>query len=211
MMKLFIETIDKAIDIENGIYQIKIENPITYRNIAINIDTEIILSNAGKIISLDKEVIIIHNPFNLDINDSKTIKALYKLLEKEIHGKLENELLIIEKVLFEISDKLILSSNINLDYEAQIDVSKLLSCLGIKYNTYDDYLSNLLQYIKIQSNLFSKKIIIFFGLSSMLSVDEINRLNVELINNDISLIDISFSIKNISNNSLIIDEDWCIL
>ena len=158
-----------------------------------------------------KKLIIIHNPFNLDINDSKTIKALYKLLEKEIHGKLENELLIIEKVLFEISDKLILSSNINLDYEAQIDVSKLLSCLGIKYNTYDDYLSNLLQYIKIQSNLFSKKIIIFFGLSSMLSVDEINRLNVELINNDISLIDISFSIKNISNNSLIIDEDWCIL
>ena len=211
MMKLFIETIDKAIDIENGIYQIKIENPITYRNIAINIDTEIILSNAGKIISLDKEVIIIHNPFNFDINDPKTIKALYKLLEKEIHGKLENELLNIEKVLFEISDKLILSSNINLDYEAQIDVSKLLSCLGIKYNTYDDYLSNLLQYIKIQSNLFSKKIIIFFGLSSMLSLDEINRLNVELINNDISLIDISFSIKNISNNSLIIDEDWCIL
>ena len=83
MKKIFIKSIGKTIEIDNGVYQVIIENSNIYRNIAINIESEIVLSKDDKLLSIDKEIAVIYDPFNIDLNDPKTIKSLYKLLEKE--------------------------------------------------------------------------------------------------------------------------------
>lgn len=211
MIKLFIESIGKTLEIENGIYQIIIENPITYRNIVLNVDAKIILSNDNKVLDLTKEAIIINDPLGIDINDSKILKSLYKLLEKTINEKYSNDIYEVEKALFNLAEELIISSNCNLDYEFQIDISKVLSSVGIKYKYSNDYFTNLLEYIKISLKLFSKSIFIIFGLSNVLCEEEINILNNELVKINSSVIDISFSSVSTKNTSLIVDEDWCIL
>ena len=211
MIKLYIESIGKTLEIENGIYQIIIENPITYRNIVLNVDTEIILSNDNKVFDLNKESIIIKDPLSIDINDSKILKSLYKLLEKTINEKYSNDIYEVEKALFNLAEELIISSNCNLDYESQIDISKVLSSVGIKYKYSNDYFTNLLEYIKISIRLISKNIFIIFGLSNVLCEEEINILNNELVKINSSVIDISFSSVSTKNTSLIVDEDWCIL
>ncbi len=212
MIKLYINSINKTIDIKHGLYQIIIENPNLYRNIAINIEDEITLSIDEKIISFEKSTSVFYDPFNIDLNDSKNVKSLYKVLEKELHNSLVSELNDIENVFYDIVEKLIISSNMNIDYESQIDISKLLACFGIKYTIYEDYMLNLIQLIKIQYELLSKKIVFFFGLSTVLNNNEINMLNTELLKNGLSVIDISFYPKIIDSvNYLIIDEDFCIL
>lgn len=212
MIKLYINSINKTIDIKHGLYQIIIENPNLYRNIAINIEDEITLSIDEKIISFEKSTAVFYDPFNIDLNDSKNVKSLYKVLEKELHNSLGSELNDIENIFYDIVEKLIISSNMNIDYESQIDISKLLACFGIKYTIYEDYMLNLIQLIKIQYELLSKKIVFFFGLSTVLNNNEINMLNTELLKNGLSVIDISFYPKKIDSvNYLIIDEDFCIL
>ena len=212
MIKVFIESISKNIELKTGLYRIILENPNLYRNIAINIESEIVISYDNKTIPFEKAAVAIYDPFNIDLNDSKNIKILYKLLEREIHESYGDELRNIEHLLFDMSEKLILSSNVNIDYEPQVDISKLLSCFGIKYVVYDEYLLNLIQFIRIQHELFSKKIVLFFGLSTVLNEEEFEMFNEELIKNEFKVLDISFYPKNTkTDNSLIIDEDWCIL
>ena len=81
MIKLFIDSIGKAFEVENGIYQIIIKDPVIYRKIALDIDSEIILSVDDKTFDLMKESIIIYDPINIDINDTKIIKSLYNYIK----------------------------------------------------------------------------------------------------------------------------------
>ena len=104
-----------------------------------------------------------------------------------------------------------LSSNFEIDYDPQIDISKLLSSLGIKYKISSDYYTNLLQYLKINIELFSKKLFIIFGLSSLLNSKEMEMLNYELILLNTSVVNISYSSISHEKIELILDEDWCIL
>lgn len=211
MIKLFIDSIGKAFEVENGIYQIIIKDPVIYRKIALDIDSEIILSVDDKTFELMKESIIIYDPINIDINDTKIIKSLYKLIEKRLHESFNKELFRLEELLFNLSEELVLSSNFEIDYDPQIDISKLLSSLGIKYKISSDYYTNLLQYLKINIELFSKKLFIIFGLSSLLNSKEMEMLNYELILLNASVVNISYSSISHKKIELILDEDWCIL
>ena len=211
MIKLFIDSIGKAFEVENGIYQIIIKDPVIYRKIALDIDSEIILSVDDKTFELMKESIIIYDPINIDINDTKIIKSLYKLIEKRLHESFNKELFRLEEILFNLSEELVLSSNFEIDYDPQIDISKLLSSLGIKYKISSDYYTNLLQYLKINIELFSKKLFIIFGLSSLLNSKEMEMLNYELILLNASVVSISYSSISNEKIELILDEDWCIL
>ncbi len=211
MIKLFIDSIGKAFEVENGIYQIIIKDPVIYRKIALDIDSEIILSVDDKTFDLMKESIIIYDPINIDINDTKIIKSLYKLIEKRLHESFNKELFRLEELLFNLSEELVLSSNFEIDYDPQIDISKLLSSLGIKYKISSHYYTNLLQYLKINIELFSKKLFIIFGLSSLLNSKEMEMLNYELILLNASVVNISYSSISHENIELILDEDWCIL
>ncbi len=211
MIKLFIDSIGKAFEVENGIYQIIIKDPVIYRKIALDIDSEIILSVDDKTFELMKESIIIYDPINIDINDTKIIKSLYKLIEKRLHESFNKELFRLEELLFNLSEELVLSSNFEIDYDPQIDISKLLSSLGIKYKISSDYYTNLLQYLKINIELFSKKLFIIFGLSSLLNSKEMEMLNYELILLNASVVNISYSSISHEKIELILDEDWCIL
>ncbi|MGM9969482.1 MAG: type II-A CRISPR-associated protein Csn2 [Anaeroplasma sp.] len=211
MTKIFIESIGKVVEIDNGLYQIVIKNPKIYRNIALNIDSEIILSIDNKVFDLQKETIVIYDPLCIDINDIKIIKPLYKMLEKKIHENCTDDLFKMEKILFNLLDKLMISSDIQLEYDSQIDIFKLLSCVGIKYKYSNDYYLNLLHFLKINVELFFNKIFIFFGLSSVLDKEELISLNNELIKLNASVINFSFSSVSYNNTKLILDEDWCIL
>lgn len=210
MKKMHFKSLNYTITLDEPIKGISIEDPSIYRDIALNIYNEIIYSIDDKLFDLEKESIIIYDPLNINLNDIKLLKGLYKKLEKEIHFSFEDKLNNIEKDIFEIVEMLSNNSELSLDYSPLIDVSKLFSSVNIQYRRYETYLENLLQYFKAYYDIYSTNVVISFGLVNCLTNKEIESLKKELIYLGINVLDISSTNKS-TVSSLIVDEDWCIL
>ena len=74
---------------------------------------------------------------------------------------------------------------------------------------YSNYLELFFTYCKLNSVYNKTKIVITYGISNLLTEEELNLLKVDLDLNDIVLLDIIFS--NNEKKCFTIDEDWCII
>ncbi len=209
MKKIYIEPINYVLKLENPIDKIYIDNQVIYRTISLKLSDNFILSINNNNADLEKNTLIIYNPFELNINDPKLIKALYKKLELKILSPLNETFNSIETKLFEFINELTFDE-MPLDFEKEIDLKKLFSCLGILYYESEDYLERLVNYIKVYNDVFKNSFIISFGLTNLLKEDEEQLLTRELKLLNINLVDIIFCQKN-KQNTLYIDDDWCII
>ena len=173
-------------------------------------DENIVYSVDDKPEKIDKKVLKIFNPFQININDTKIVKALYKKLENIVRYKLNEKLNIVEKNFLSFMDELAIDEDVMVEYEQDVDVLKLFSAFGISYKVSDNYLENLVNYIKVYNELFNNSLVISFGLLNLLSDDEILLLTKELQFLDLNLIDITYN-SNHNIKDLIIDQDWCII
>lgn len=213
MRKLFIKLIQKKIDIDSSIIKINIEEPLCFRGISCNFVENIVYSDNDIVLDLSKKAIVIYNPYQINVNESKLLKHLYKKLEKTILEEYPNMLSELEKILFAMLDELINKSNYPIDYQSNIDISKLLSCLNVNYDDIplDKYVEKLIRYISINKEINNDiDLIISYGLLNLLTQKELYILEEKLCDLDITLIDISFIQKN-TEPSLIVDGDWCII
>lgn len=210
MKKIFFKLLDYKFDIDKEISIISIENPILYRSLSLNIYENIIYSINDTIMDLNKHSLIILNPFNITLNETKLIKYLYKDLEKELLNNEAEDLSTVETYLLNIVEKLSINTNIPIDYSEIIDINKLLSSLNIKYKDCENYLETLVYYIKLTNEIYQNTIIISFGLLFLLEKKEIELLKKELMILNINLIDIQFNSQN-NLKDVIIDDDWCLL
>lgn len=210
MKKIFFKLLDYKFDIDKEISIISIENPILYRSLSLNIYENIIYSINDTIMDLNKHSLIILNPFNITLNETKLIKYLYKDLEKELVNNEAEDLSTVETYLLNIVEKLSINTNIPIDYSEIIDINKLLSSLNIKYKECENYLETLVYYIKLTNEIYQNTIIISFGLLFLLEKKEIELLKKELKILNINLIDIQFNSQN-NLKDVIIDDDWCLL
>lgn len=80
------------------------------------------------------------------------------------------------------------------EYEEKVNISKLLLAFDVKFPeiNYSNYLNLICDYFKLYSIYCKTKIIISFGLLSLINDDEIKLLEKELLYNDLVLIDISY-------------------
>lgn len=208
MKKVFICPINKLINLDKRIISIGIESSLLYREISTKINDSIIYSNDNKPESLDKKALIIYNPFEININDNKTIKYLYKEIENEMMSHSINELRSVEQKLLDLLDNISINLDFEVEYNLELDIQKLLSSIGVRFNNPTSYLEKLVLYITLYKKIFKIDLIISFGLYNLLDKLEINNLKIELDYLEINLIDIIYVQKNI-NNDIIVDDDWC--
>lgn len=210
MKKIFFKPLDYKFDVEKEISIISIENPILYRLLSLNIYDNIIYSINDIVMDLNKHGLVILNPFNITLNETKLLKYLYKDLEKELINNEIEDLSVIETYLLNIMEKLSINTSIPIEYNETIDINKLLNSLNIKYKECDNYLETLVYYIKLTNEISQNTIIISFGLLFLLENNEIELLKKELSILNINLIDIQFNSQN-NLKDVIIDTDWCLL
>jgi CRISPR type II-A-associated protein Csn2 len=203
---------EKAIDLNSSLTLIQLENSWYYRNIVFNLDQFIILSIDNKEVNIDKECLIIYNPYQINLKEKKLVNALYKKIETSLNEEKRMMLMDIESKSIELLESISDDLNVGIDYNDNIDISKLLSSFDLSFKEPDttNYLEVLISYFKINIELFKTKFIITYGLSFLLSNEETATLEHELSILGINLIDFCF-IKNNLNQSLIIDDDWCII
>lgn len=213
MKKIFIKLLGKTLEVNTSIIKVIVEDPICFREISCNLMDNIIYSENDIVLDLDKMLIIIYNPYQIDVNDSKLLKHLYKKIEKNILEEFPKELIELENSLFDLLDKLMIKNNYSIDYQSNIDIPKLLASLNVTYEELplEKYVDRLIQYIEVNKEINKKlDLIVSFGLLNLMSQEETSNLEEYFFDNGISLIDISFNQKN-TKISLIVDGDWCII
>ena len=213
MRKVFIKSLQKLIDIDLSIVRILIEEPLCFREISCNLLENIVYSENDEVIEISKKSMIIYNPYQININDSKILKHLYKKIEKNILENHSDNLANLENVFFNLLDDIIEKDEYHIDYHPTIDISKLLLSVNVNViePTYENYIERLIQYLILNKEINSSiNIILSFGLLNILTEEETEVLDTFLRDMEITLIDFSFKQKNITS-TLIVDEDWCII
>ena len=213
-MQIFIKSINKIVSIENYYSIIYILNSIQYKKLIFDLDEEMIVSKSATNSCSEKEILVLHNPYDINLNDTKILKELYKNTERSIKKEMIEEIGIITSETVKLLSTISYESECELTFEPEFDYSKFLSAFSLKFVETDanNYLEKFIKYIKINASLFNIKVVITFGLGYVLSEEEKQTLNNELTSLGVFVIDFISKEDYISNQKLLlIDDDYCVI
>lgn len=183
-------------------------------NLCLNEEGNSVLSDGLKVFPIDKMVEVIVNPFSIDFNSKRIQSKLYsELLEATdlyVEEKAEIQTRIIDYL-----DKL--SYHVPYDMitnEMDLDLLRLFKMFEVRLDPQcNTLLERLVEYIKIQSRLLNKRLVIFVNVFSYLDGYAIQELAEICEYHKMGIIFIESrepDIKIISR-TYIIDKDKCII
>ena len=181
-----------------------------YRDFVINLYDNIILSIDDTPVSIDSKALIIFAPLNIEINDKKTLTLLYKKLSHRVSEKVQEKIRKIEQDILELLEIVSVESMFPIEYEDSFELIKIFQMyqISIQELKKENYLEFIVTYIKTNFELNNYNIVVSFGLTRLLTADEINKLTKELAINQISIVDFYYDDSKPKDNYLVIDSDW---
>lgn len=207
--------------VENTTNVLVIENPTVMEEIVHELQQQsdgeegnFVLSEKNKIFKMEKELMLIINPFSLDFNDKKIINKLYlELLQygNELLNKKEEINQLSVKLLDEIIDK---SQYNNISFDLEIEWKEFFKLYGLKIDeSYETLLEKLIEYIKILSDLCGIHLVCFVNIKNYLQDKEVNELYEIAYYKKVDLLLIESSdTRNLDNeHTFIIDRDRCLI
>lgn len=208
--KMFIKPINELIRIEDSIIAIRFDDPITYRKFALNIDENIIFSIDDTPVNYQTKALVITNPLELELNDKKTLTILYKKLAYRVNENIQKKIIHIEQEIFDLIETISYESSYDLEYVDSFDLVKVLQMYQVTLQEVkkSNYLEFILTYIKTNCELNHYSIVISFGLTLLLTEEELKILKNELAIYQISIVDFYLNNNNPTIDYLTIDNDW---
>lgn len=210
MKKLFIKPVNELIYLNNSVIRIRFSDSVVYRNFIINLDDNIILSIDDSPINYQTKTLVILNPLNIELNDKKTLSLLYKKLSYRVSETIQKKIINIEKEIFDLIETLSIESSCALEYTDSFDLTKVLQMNQVTLQEVkkDCYLECILTYIKTNCELYNYSIVLSFGLTLLLTKEELTVLENELAINQICIVDFYLNNSNQAIDYLLIDNDW---
>lgn len=211
MKRILIKPLNEEFQLKS-LNKIQIENTVLYRELCLNTINDFIYTEDEKEYDLNKNGLVLINPYYLELNDKKIISALYKKIERLLNEEEKESIRAIERNLLEILSNISVDLDTPIDYDENVEFSKLLSSINVRIKEPEEkeYLDILIAYIKAYQELYKTKLIITFALSYVLTDSELTMLEKELQYNELVLIDI-IPLRKMEDTLCIIDKDWCIL
>lgn len=208
--KLFIREINELVVLDKPLVSIRFTDPVAYRNFIFNLDDNLILSINDSQVNFQTKSLIINNPLNIEINDKKTLTSLYKKLTYRISDNIRKQIVKVENDIFDLIEMISMESDCMLEYSDSFDIVKILQMyqVAIKEVKKENFLEFILTYIKINFELNNYCIVLSFGLTQLLTEEEIIILKNELAINQICIVDFYFNNNNPLIDYLTIDNEW---
>lgn len=208
--KLFIREINELVVLDKPLVSIRFTDPVAYRNFIFNLDDNLILSINDSQVNFQTKSLIINNPLNIEINDKKTVTSLYKKLTYRISDNIRKQIVKVENDIFDLIEMISMESDCMLEYSDSFDIVKILQMyqVAIKEVKKENFLEFILTYIKINFELNNYCIVLSFGLTQLLTEEEIIILKNELAINQICIVDFYFNNNNPLIDYLTIDNEW---
>ena len=206
---------------ENQINVITVENQKAYTEILCDLwnqtnglEGEFILSDRDKIKDISKEMECIFNPFELNVNDKKTITSLHKELNENSNEMFYDKASILNTHIINFIDELIQTVPYPIKYNPDLDVLNMLKLLHVEMDIQaDTLLESIIDYIRVMRQICKITKFVFIGLKNYLTEKELELLYEFVFYQKVSLIIIQPIQCSILNNekNLIIDKDLCII
>lgn len=170
------------------------------------------MSDNGEMLNISKNSLLLHNYFDLDINNKKIINELNSQVLRYISSQgLDEDFYKLNELFIKINDKIIEGFDFKIDYDSEFSYEKLIKISNFKIQNEGKFVEKLISYIKIYTSLKKTKIIFFVGLSTYLSKDELEIFLKQLEYMELkSLLIEPFQKYNLKEvGKIIIDEDLC--
>lgn len=206
---------------ENQVTVLSVENPVAYTRIIGDMWSQIngeegsfILSDCEKIKNISKEVECVFNPFSLDCNNKKVITRLYQELKAQSDCVLQEETAKLNCDIIDYLERLIMTVPYNLKFNCDMDISAIMKMYNVEIeNQADSMLENIVEYIKVVSQICGTRTFVFVDLKHFLTYEELEKLYETVFYEKINLIIIEpvHTDKLKGEKCWIIDKDLCII
>lgn len=175
-------------------------------------ESQFVLSNNSEIIDIAKNCLLIHNYFDLDLNNKKIVNEINNRVLNFISQRdFVQDFCALNKLFIEINDKIVDDFDFKLEYDEDFTYDKFVKISNYKIESQSKFLDRLMSYIKIYCALKKTKLIVFVGLSLFVSKEELEIFIKELKYLELNCLFIEPVLKyNLENvGRIIIDEDLC--
>lgn len=166
--------------VENSSEYLKVVQEI-YAEIFDGGESDFVLSENGEVLSIPKTCLFLYNFFDLDLNNKKISTEINARIAKVFETQdFVEDFCKLNQLFVEISDKIIDNFDFKLEYDDELSYDKLIKLAGFKISQESKFIERLMSYIKIYAELKKIKLVIFVGLSDVLSFEEISIFLKEL-------------------------------
>lgn len=186
MIKLKIFPLENDIEFnENYINILEIENKKMFSQLIYSLNRlinyneeseELILLEGNKKLSLCKEILLIHNLFNIDINESKILKTLHQDIENQYKQEY-SEMNLLEKFsdIIKNINEIISGYDFEFEYKREITIKEILKTIGFKFdsNYYDNPFDNIMCIFDLVSTFNLYKVIILVNAKCYFKEEEL--------------------------------------
>lgn len=175
-------------------------------------ESQFVLSNNGEIMSIQKNCLLIHNYFDMDINNKKIINEINsRVLNYISKNDFMQDFCDLNRLFIGINDKIVDNFDFKLEYDSDFTYDKFVKLSNYKIESQSKFLDKLMSYIKIYCALKKTKLIVFVGLSLFLAKEELEIFIKELNYLELSCLFIEPCLKYNFENArrIIIDKDLC--
>lgn len=220
-MRFFYEKYNIDWAIENfGITQICIENPEVLSDFSNNLwqqnqglQGEIFLSSEDKMISLSKDVAVVFNPFDIDINDKKIIARLYQNLKQYSDVDFLSETLAINSSIVSLLENITSKEPYPINFDLELDMLQLFKLYAVRFDVEcESLIENVCNYIKLMHQVLGTQVFVFEFLKNYLTDEERKRFSEMVAYEQVIVILIEHSSGKFNNEKCwIIDYDKCII
>lgn len=211
--------LENIIEFNDKMQVLIIENPKKYYNFCDMLirqsqgeDGSFILSKDYKELPFSKEVFIIPNLFDINNYDRKFISKLYSDLEVLAKENYYEELNDLNSRVISFLEKLSFDSVFSLEYDSTFNLNSLLKTSKVDFAKEKEvFLEKLIDYVSVIIKYLQPKVLIIFGLKTVLGDEEIDEFYKFISYNSIKLLSIEthqFE-KRSDEKVLLIDKDLC--
>ncbi|HHX79074.1 MAG TPA: type II-A CRISPR-associated protein Csn2, partial [Acholeplasmataceae bacterium] len=190
-MKLASMNLSRQINInENTIPIIKIENKRLFRNVILDIyeqiegkNGELILSDNNKEIKFSKNVEIVNDYININLNDKRILNKLYNVLKIKTLEEYDNYSKISE-IITEYIQELLYDEELDLVQINNIDPVDIFKSVSINIDDSSKcVIEKFLDYINLSETFMNTKLFVFINFKDFFTDEEIIQIYNRLILN----------------------------
>ncbi|WP_434799174.1 type II-A CRISPR-associated protein Csn2 [Terrisporobacter vanillatitrophus] len=175
---------------------------------------DVVLLNNDNRLEISKNILVVNDFYNIDINSNKILKSLYNDIEIQYNYEYgEDNLLINLQNIFENIGEVLSTYDFELEYKRELKVSEILKATGLKFNEYhyDNPFDNIICLFDLISNFKLYKIIVLVNLKLFFNDEEIIEIYKSALQRDIKLLVIEYGEENHLleyENKLYIDNEF---
>ena len=180
MMEIKHRLIEKKIQFDfETVYYLCIENIQFYRRLTYlcsngigNEDTFMLFNNDEQL-QADKTIFFIDNPLKIDFDEKKLNLTIQKDVANSIDVTENENFLILLNQISEYIESISYDYPLNISYDSEMTLPAFLKAFSLGYSVKtDDYLTTLVEKIKILSSVFKYKVFILLNLCDYLTEEE---------------------------------------